>query len=662
MVKGNNSLPPYEKFYFSKWVSFSAGCLVMLQAGLAYIFSLYSDAIKTYFGYSQTEIDSIGAACDFGGYLHIFPGLFYDFFKPHDRVVAPLTILVGSLLHMGGYTAMWAASSGRVPVQHWHMLIIGLVACNGQTWMETAALVTAARNFETDRGTVIGILKSFLGLSASFYTTVYVGFITPDAIHMILVLALAPGIIAISLGWLINYVPWVQIEPHTKSHAYHLAFTAVIGLAAYFGEVAIIRSLIDLDGYEGILIITAVGLLFLPIIAIPFIFGGIRSYPLKSELAQQEKEQRLLMAGPQVPPEVKPLLEKNESSLTKSDDTAASDERNLAPWQTVRNIDFICLWLTNVVGSGAGLTFLNNVPQMVIALGGEAGGASVFVSLYSVANGIGRLTIGIFPDYWQKNHGIPRTTWVVVMSIMTLGVSFLNAFAGLDLLILTALLSGYAFGAFQGLMPAITSEICGLKYLASNYGIMQLSPAIGGFALATGLSGTIYDQAVRRQQVGEEEGGEEICRGAECFRLTFIIVGICAAVTSCLAMLLWYRTRAMYTRIADKQQAEARKRGLQAEFEEGREIMQELLVNENKLLEGMVLRGKALAEDLHVSLKTMPPGWEEANPLMQQVVSELGGLVLEVNSMVQTHEGLKNKYENLPTLRRTMGTMKRQEP
>ena len=31
-------------------------------------------------------------------------------------------------------------------------------------------------------------------------------------------------------GW---QVPYIQVEPHTKSHAFHLALTAVVGLASY---------------------------------------------------------------------------------------------------------------------------------------------------------------------------------------------------------------------------------------------------------------------------------------------------------------------------------------------------------------------------------------------------------------------------------------------
>ena len=63
---------------------------------------------------------------------------------------------------------------------------------------------------------MIGILKAFLGLSASAYITIYVSFLEPDALRFLLVLAVAPTAVALLSSPFINYVPFIQIEPHTK--------------------------------------------------------------------------------------------------------------------------------------------------------------------------------------------------------------------------------------------------------------------------------------------------------------------------------------------------------------------------------------------------------------------------------------------------------------
>ncbi len=74
----------------------------MATAGLAYVFSVYSDQIKQRFGLRQNQVlqctgaaardacraatldtlhlqvEALASACNFGGYLSIFSGLVYD--------------------------------------------------------------------------------------------------------------------------------------------------------------------------------------------------------------------------------------------------------------------------------------------------------------------------------------------------------------------------------------------------------------------------------------------------------------------------------------------------------------------------------------------------------------------------------------------------------
>ena len=89
MISNDDRTP----FFFSKWLTYSAACLVMLSAGLAYTFSIWSDAVKDEFGYSQTKLAGIGTAGNIGGYFAVFSGLFYDALKGWNR---------------------WAPSSGEV--------------------------------------------------------------------------------------------------------------------------------------------------------------------------------------------------------------------------------------------------------------------------------------------------------------------------------------------------------------------------------------------------------------------------------------------------------------------------------------------------------------------------------------------------------------------
>lgn len=66
------------------------------------------------------------------------------------------------------------------------------------------------------------------------------------------------------------------------------------------------------------------------------------------------------------------------------------------PWLSVRwlfcasKYCHLCPCPQFSVGLGTGLAFLNNLGSIVVALGGRPGGQVVFVSLFSVANAMGK--------------------------------------------------------------------------------------------------------------------------------------------------------------------------------------------------------------------------------------------------------------------------------
>lgn len=66
-----------------------------------------------------------------------------------------------------------------------------------------------------------------------------------------------------------------------QSHAFHLAFTTVIGLASYQAVIALARNSEDFDTWDGVLMTGANIVLLFPILAIPMIFGGLRSRRLR---------------------------------------------------------------------------------------------------------------------------------------------------------------------------------------------------------------------------------------------------------------------------------------------------------------------------------------------------------------------------------------------
>ena len=71
-------------------------------------------------------------------------------------------------------------------------------------------------------------------------------------------------------------------------------------------------------------------------------------------------------------------------------------------------VNFWILWSALCVGMGAGFTMLNNLAQIVEALGGDRQAQGVYVLLFTTVNTLGRMTGGYLPEKLLHARGIPR--------------------------------------------------------------------------------------------------------------------------------------------------------------------------------------------------------------------------------------------------------------
>ena len=69
------------------------------------------------------------------------------------------------------YVSIWTHNL-YIPM-FWQLFITLCIATNSNAWFGTSVLVTNMRNFPLNRGTVAGILKGYVGISASVYTVIY---------------------------------------------------------------------------------------------------------------------------------------------------------------------------------------------------------------------------------------------------------------------------------------------------------------------------------------------------------------------------------------------------------------------------------------------------------------------------------------------------------
>ena len=71
-------------------------------------------------------------------------------------------------------------------------------------------------------------------------------------------------------------------------------------------------------------------------------------------------------------------------------------------------VNFWILWSALCVGMGAGFTMLNNLAQIVEALGGDRQAQGVYVLLFTTVNTLGRMAGGYLPERLLHARGTPR--------------------------------------------------------------------------------------------------------------------------------------------------------------------------------------------------------------------------------------------------------------
>ncbi|KAF2323107.1 hypothetical protein GH714_033494 [Hevea brasiliensis] len=149
------------------WVGLAAAAWVQVAAGNGYNFPLYSSALKSVLGFNQQQLTLLGVANDIGESVGLIPGIVIN-------KLPPWVLSVGVVFCFLGYGVLWLAFSQTVPgLPYWLLWLALVVATNSNAWFGTAVLVTNMRNFPLSRGTVSGILKGYVGISAAVYTVLF---------------------------------------------------------------------------------------------------------------------------------------------------------------------------------------------------------------------------------------------------------------------------------------------------------------------------------------------------------------------------------------------------------------------------------------------------------------------------------------------------------
>ncbi|CAL5017333.1 unnamed protein product [Urochloa decumbens] len=576
-------------FSTNRWLVFVAAMWLQSMAGIGYLFGAISPVVKAALGYNQRQVAALGVAKDLGDCVGFFAG------SLSAVLPAWAMLLIGAAQNFLGYGWLWLIVTRQVyPLPLWLMCVLIFVGTNGETYFNTTALVTCIQNFPKSRGPTVGIMKGFAGLSSAILTQLYAVMHTPDHATLVFMVAVGPSLVAIGLMFIIRPVGGHrQVRPSDKN-SFMFIYTICLLLASYLVGVMLVQDFMQLsDNMVNFLTVVLLILLILPI-AIPVTLTlssktqhpteeALLSEPSKGETStSQEKEDQ---------PEV--ILSEVEEQKPKDIDSLPPSERrkriaelqtklvqaaarggvrirrqphrgeNFTLMQALVKADFWLIWFSLLLGSGSGLTVIDNLGQMSQSVGFKD--AHIFVSLISIWNFLGRVGGGYFSEIVVREHTYPRHIALAIAQMLMAVGHFLFAMAWPGMMYIGTFLVGLGYGAHWAIVPAAVSELFGVKHFGAMYNFLTVANPAGSLVFSGLIASNLYDYEAEKQaqqhhmaavqssrllhNIGLFADGALKCEGSVCFCISSLIMSAFCVVGAGLSLLIVQRTKRVYSHL-----------------------------------------------------------------------------------------------------------------
>ncbi|KAI3846132.1 hypothetical protein MKW98_015501 [Papaver atlanticum] len=532
-----------------RWFMLFSSFLIMGSAGATYVFGIYSKEIKTVLGYDQKTLNLLGFFKDLGTTIGVLSGLLAEVAPPW------FTLLVGAALNFTGYFMLWLSVAGKVSKPHiWQMCLYICMGANSQNFANTSVLVTCVKNFPENRGSMMGLLKGFTGLSGAVMTQIYLAIYGNDSKSLILLIAWLPAVISIFFVGFIRLMKVVRGIDERKVFFNYLYIS--ISLAVFIMIMIIVEKQHPFShgGYVTTGTIVCF-LLFLPLaitIQQEFILWNRKQEDIKSPPTavkiESASEAVVSKSSLKVLDSDKP--NKTEISCFSNVFSPPARGEDYTILQALLSIDMLMLFFATFCGMGTTLTAMDNLGQIGESLGYPTHAISTFVSLVSIWNYFGRVGSGFFSEILLSKWKVPRP--LVMASILLLScIGFLIvAFPFPGSIYLASVITGFCYGAELLLLYTIISELFGLKYYATLFNCGMLASPLGSYVFNVRVAGVLYDnEALKQLQIKglERESGDDLtCIGTQCFRVAFLILTAVAFSGAITTLYLVARTRKFY--------------------------------------------------------------------------------------------------------------------
>ncbi|GLJ49227.1 hypothetical protein SUGI_1039590 [Cryptomeria japonica] len=589
-----------KQIWRNRWFVVVASIWVQSCAGLGYVFGSLSPIIKSSLHYNQKQINRLGVAKDIGDSVGLVAGSLCEILPTWGL------LLIGALQNLVGYGWLWLIVLHRAPtLPFWMICGLLCIGANGETYFNTAALVSCVKIFPKNRGPIVGILKGFAGLSGAIFALIYAAMCAPDQAAFIILVAVVPSLVVMSMMFIVRPIPIREQKQESDSNYFNYIYGFCMLLAVYLMATMLVQDVFDVKRILSIIFFVGLLILLLLPLALPLIstFSGdthstcpvtaytspavheplLQNDPSLTTLTQQSIHGSFLLSELEdektrevdLLPECerrKHLSRLHSRLLRAAAEGAVRIKGRRGPhrgedftlMQALIKADFWLLFFALLFGAGSGLTVIDNLGQMSQSLGYD--NSHIFVSMISIWNFLGRVGGGFLSEIVARDYAYPRPVTMAVAQILMAIGHFLFAMGWSGSLYTGTLLVGLGYGAHWSITPATASELFGLKNFGVLYNFLTMANPAGSLIFSGFIAGSIYDWEAEKQHQPRhhmkagtmttgpfDEDHPLKCVGVVCFSLTYkIMVGVCI-FGAVLSMILVYRTRRVYRTIYAQQ-------------------------------------------------------------------------------------------------------------
>ncbi|XP_065876832.1 protein NUCLEAR FUSION DEFECTIVE 4-like [Euphorbia lathyris] len=540
------------EMFNSKWIATVASIWIQCSCGASYTFGIYSSILKSTQDYDQSTLDTVSVFKDIGANAGVISGLLYSAVtlnRNRQRLGvfgAPWVVhAAGAIQCFFGYFMMWASVVGLIPRPPVPVMCLFMwIAAHAQTFFNTSNVVSGVHNFGDYGGTIVGIMKGFLGLSGAmliqFYDTVCKG--NPST--FILVLAVTPTFVSLLFMTLVrNY------DTYSKDDKKHLnSFSAIaLLIAAYLTINIIVENIFTMPFWLRVLTFSVLILLVVSPLGIALKAQRESSDSYAQSLLEERGYKSNLAVSSNSSTTENPTdyhpLPSGEGGEAKADHGSSSfEDMNL--FHAMATVNFWLLFIAMICGLGSGLATINNISQVGESLGYTTIERNSLVALLSIWNFLGRFGAGFVSDIFLHRRGWARPLFMAITQALLATGHIVIASGFSKNLYLGSILIGISYGSQWSLMPTITSEIFGVGHMGTIFNTIAIASPLGSYIFSVRVIGYIYDKAAA--------GEDKTCVGNRCFMLSFLIMAAVALFGALVALVIFFRTRRFYQQIVLK--------------------------------------------------------------------------------------------------------------